>query len=50
MTDKEIKKQAKKEFPMPDKGCCPEKRRAIMRLREQYFNMMKKKNQNNERD
>ena len=43
MTDKEIKKQAKKEFPMPDKGCCPEKRRAIIRLREQYFNMMKKK-------
>ena len=37
-----MEKLAKKEFPMPKKAC-PEKRRAIIRLREGFILMLKKK-------
>ena len=35
-------KRARKEFPIP-KNCCPDKRRIIMRMRENWIRMMLKK-------
>ena len=41
MDEVQMAKEARKQFPIP-KNCCPDKRRRIMKLRENYVIYLKK--------
>lgn len=41
MGNQQMEKEARKQFPIP-KNCCPDKRRSIMRLRQNYIIYLKK--------